>query len=357
MKSTIRNVALGLCTIIPLNFSAQEIKFDETAKLIKPSLFADLGETCTTPDAMALDKKGNLYLSVLNPTSFEKNGAKILTFDKNDKPVIWFDNLPLHPISKRVHPMGIDFGPDGNLYTVDNQCFANQLNASRIIRINIKNGKPISTDILVEGLNFADGIRWQNNKVYIADALTDKTGRNSAIYSFELSEMNKAKIVLTPENKNNYLISEFALKPEVTKKSIGIDGIAFDKKGDLYAGNFGDGVITKFEFNSDGSVKSKKNILNSDKLKCCDGFFYDKKRNSIFIANYDDNSVYQFNLTTNTITLIWKNDNNNGSDGQLDNPCETIIYKGNLIVVNYDTFLGEKNTEIDNFHTISKFKL
>ena len=67
--------------------------------------------------------------------------------------------------------------------------------------------------------------------------------------------------------------------------------------------------------------------------------------------------MHQFNLNTNTISLIWENDNSDGADGQLDNPCETIIYKGNLLVVNYDTFLGVKNTEIDKFHTISKFKL
>lgn len=361
MKVIFRTTIITLLAISSFSSFSQEIKheimYSETSRRIKPTLFADLGETCTTPDAMALDKKGNLYLSVLNPTSFEKNGSKILTFDKNDKPVIWFDNLPLHPISKRVHPMGMEFGPDGNLYVVDNQCFAEQQNASRIIRVNVKNGKPISTDILVEGLNFADGLRWQNNIVYITDALTDTTGRKSAIYSFKLSEMNKAKIVLTAENKPNYIISEFTLKPEVVKRSIGIDGIAFDKKGDLYAGNFGDGVITKFEFNKDGSVKSKNVVFDSDKLKCCDGFFYDKERNSIFIANYDNNSVHQLDLNTNTISLIWENDNADGSDGRLDNPCETIIYKGKLLVVNYDTFKGPKNTEIDNFHTISSFRL
>ena len=147
MKSFIKNLILA---IFISNFAisySQEIQYSETEKLIKPALFADLGETCTTPDGMALDKKGNLYLSVLNPTSFEKNGAKILTFDKNDKPIVWFDNLPLHPVSKRVHPMGIEFGPDGNLYVMDNQFFAKQKNASRIIRVNVKNGKPISTDI------------------------------------------------------------------------------------------------------------------------------------------------------------------------------------------------------------------
>lgn len=346
-----------LLIISALNSISQQISYNDSSILLKPTLFADLGETCTTPDGMALDKKGNLYLSVLNPRSFEKNGAKILTFDKNDKPIVWFDNLPLHPISKRVHPMGIEFGPDGNLYIMDNQYFAKQSNASRIIRINVKNGKPISTDILVEGLNFAEAIRWHNNKAYVTDALTDTTGRKSAIYSFDLAEMNKSKIILTSVNKVNYILSEFTLKPEVKKQSIGIDGIAFDKKGNLFAGNFGDGVITKFEFNIDGSVKSKIVVFDSDKLKCCDGFFYDQKRNSIFIANYDDNSVHQLNLTTNAITLIWKNENANGSDGQLDNPCETIIYKGYLLVVNYDTFTGDKNTEVDSFHTISKFKI
>lgn len=89
----------------------------------------------------------------------------------------------------------------------------------------------------------------------------------------------------------------------------------------------------------------------------CWWFFYDKKRNSIFIANYDNNSVHQLDLNTNTISVIWENENNNGADGQLDNPCETIIYKGKLLVVNYDTFKGEKNMEIDSFHTISSFKL
>lgn len=334
----------------------QEITIDETSRLIKPTLFANLGETCTTPDGLALDKKGNLYLSVLNPTSFEKNGAKILTFDKNDKPVTWFDQLPLHPITKRVHPMGMEFGPDGNLYLMDNQYFAYKDDYSRLIRVVVKNGKPKYAEVLAEGFNFGEAVRWSKNRIYITDALFENK-RESGIYSFSLDQLNKKNIVLDASNKKDYLIATFTLKPEVTKNTIGIDGIAFDKKGNLYAGNFGDGVITKLEFYSDGKVKSRKVVFDSDTLKCCDGFFYDKKRNSIFIANYDNNSVHQLNLDTNTISLIWENGNNDGADGQLDNPCETIIYKGKLLVVNYDTFKGPKNTEIDDFHTISSFKL
>lgn len=335
--------------------NAQEITYLETSKRIKPTLFADLGETCQTPDGMALDKKGNLYLSITNPISFEKHGSKIITFDKNDKPITWFDQLPLHPITKRVHPMGMEFGPDGNLYIMDNQFFARKKDFSRLIRIIVKNGKPLKAEVLVEGFNFGEAVRWYKNRVYITDALFENR-RESGIYSFSLDELDKKSIVLDVSNKKNYLISTFTLKTEVAN-SIGIDGIAFDAKGNLYAGNFGDGVISKIEFFNDGKVKSEKVVFNSDKLKCCDGFFYDKKRNSIFIANYNNNSVHQLNLNTNTLSLIWENGDANGSDGQLDNPCETIIYKGKLLVVNYDTFEGEKNKEIDAFHTISSFDL
>jgi DNA-binding beta-propeller fold protein YncE len=360
MKSILKNAMTITMVVCSLNVFSQETKqeitINETSRSIKPTLFADLGETCTTPDGMALDKKGNLYLSVLNPTSFEKNGSKILTFDKNDKPVTWFDQLPLHPITKRVHPMGMEFGPDGNLYLMDNQCFAGKENFSRLIRIVVEKGNPKYAEVLAEGFNFGEAVRWSKNRVYITDALGDKK-RESSIYSFSLEELNSGKIILDASTKGKYLVSLFTLKPEIKGNSIGIDGIAFDKKGNLYAGNFGDGVITKFEFTKEGKVKSKKVVFDSDKLKCCDGFFYDKKRNSIFIANYDNNSVHQLDLSTNTISLIWENGNNDGADGQLDNPCETIIYKGKLLVVNYDTFKGLKNTEIDNFHTISAFKL
>lgn len=360
MKAIFKNIMTIAIAVYSLSMFAQEAKqeitIDETSRLIKPTLFANLGETCTTPDGLALDKKGNLYLSVLNPTSFEKNGAKILTFDKNDKPVTWFDQLPLHPITKRVHPMGMEFGPDGNLYLMDNQYFAYKDDYSRLIRVVVKDGKPKYAEVLAEGFNFGEAVRWSKNRIYITDALFEDK-RKSGIYSFSLDQLNKKNIVLDASNKKDYLIATFTLKPEVTKNTIGIDGIAFDKKGNLYAGNFGDGVITKIEFYSDGKVKSQKVVFDSDTLKCCDGFFYDKKRNSIFIANYDNNSVHQLNLDTNTISLIWENENNDGADGQLDNPCETIIYKGKLLVVNYDTFKGPKNTEIDDFHTISSFKL
>ena len=327
--------------------NGQEIKVNNESKQIKPSLFVNLGETCSTPDGMAIDKAGNLFLAVTNLAKFEEYGSKILTFNENEKPITWFEKLPLHPISKKVHPMGIEFGQDGNLYIADNQNFAGQINQSRILRIIVQNGKPIKAEVIVEGLGFSNGIRLYKNHLYITDFMFEGK-KESGIYTFKLDEFNDQKIILDDQTRQKHLIGKF---------SVGIDGIALNEKGDLYAGHFYSGNITKFSFTNERKVKSRNIILQSDSFNCADGMYYDKTRNSIFLANLNNNSVHQLDLNTNTLDLIWINDNNNGSTGLLDNPCETIIYKGNLIVVNFDTFEGPKNLEVDSYNTISKFKL
>ena len=325
----------------------QEIKINNKAKQIKPTLFADLGETCSTPDGMAIDSAGNLFLAVTNLTNFEEYGSKILPFDENENPITWFDQLPLHPITKKVHPMGIEFGQDGNLYIADNQNFTGKLNQSRILRIIVKNGKPISAEVIVEGLGFSNGIRLYENHLYITDFMFENR-KESGIYGFNLEDLNNKKIVMDEQAREKHLIGTFP---------VGIDGIALDKTGNLYAGHFYSGIITKFEFTNQRTVKSRNIVFQSDSFNCADGMYYDKTRNSIFLANLNNNSVHQLDLDTKTLNLIWVNDNNDGSTGLLDNPCETIIYKKKLIVVNFDTFKGPKNLEVDKYNTISQFKI
>lgn len=329
---------------------------NEVSALKRPTLFSNLGDSFSTPDGMAVDKEGNLYLSVPNGSAFEKYGSKICVFNDLNQPVTWLDNLPLHPLTKRVHPMGIEFGPDGNLYIADNQNFAGKEHQSRLLRVIVENGRPKRTEILVEGLNFANAVRWHKNRIYVSDS---KLGvkKQSGIYSFKIEELNTGGIQLKPTESDPYLVCKFTLKPDAKDRALGVDGIAFDENGNLYAGNFGDGVISKIEFTLDGKVKSQKIILDSEKLKCCDGLYYYKKNNSIYIANYDNNSVHILNLNNKTLSLLWENDNADGSDGLLDNPCEPIVYKGKLLVVNFDSYKGTKNAEADNFHTISSFDL
>jgi DNA-binding beta-propeller fold protein YncE len=354
MKNNFTLILFSSLIFLSINTFSQEIKQIDSVQIAAPTIFIDLGETCTTPDAMAMNKKGELFLTVPNPTSFKKYGSKIVKFDKNDQPIVWLDSLPIHPISQRVHPMGIDFGPDGNLYINDNQGFAGLENQSRLIRINIKNGKVVSTEILVEGMNFANGLKWYKNDVYISD--TYLRNNESGVYAFSLIDLNSKKIIIDSLNIEKHLICKFKLKKGFENEG-GADGIAFDSHGNLYAGNFGDGVISKIEFSKDRKVISQKIIVDSEGLKCCDGFYYDKSKNCIFIANFIFNSVHILDLNKNTICQIWKNNLSNGENGLLDNPCEPIIYKGSLLVVNFGTKPIKDGSEIDKWNTISKFKL
>ncbi len=347
MKNTIV-IFLSIATSFAYAQSNKDtITLNKVSKQIKPTLFTDLGESCSTPDGMAVDGNGNLFLAVTNLESFDKYGSKILTFDENNKTSVWFDSLPLHPKTKRVHPMGIEFGEDGHLYIADNQYFAGETDQSRILRIKVINGKPQKAEVLVEGLGFSNGIRLFGNHIYLTDFMFSNT-KESGIYSFNLKDLSKGKIILDSTAKQKHLIGTFP---------VGIDGIALDSMGNLYAGHFINGTITKFEFTKDRKVKSRRVVFQSEQFKCADGMYYDKARNAIFLANLKNNSVYKLDLNTNTLNLLWENENNDGSTGLLDNPCETIIYKNKLIVVNFDTFIGPKNLEVDRYKTISVFEL
>ena len=52
--------------------------------------------------------------------------------------------------------------------------------------------------------------------------------------------------------------SSSPLSPRTPKCQYGVDGIVFDHDGNLYVGNFGDGVVHKITFNPDGSVKENQ---------------------------------------------------------------------------------------------------
>ncbi|MGL5891311.1 MAG: hypothetical protein ACRC3B_15585 [Bacteroidia bacterium] len=319
----------------------------------KPALFAQLDETCATPDGLAIDANGNLYLSITNATTFNKYGAKILRFDADNKPQVWCDSLPLHPISKQVHPMGMSFDRKGNLYVVDNQIFSGLRNSSRILKITIENNQIKSIKAIVSGLNFANGIKFYNNNLFVTDSWTGGK-KQSAVYRFPLDEQNTGTLNLDSLNKNNYLLHTFTMADSIAN-DVGADGIEFDNSGNMYVGNFSDGSITKFALTKKGNIKTVEVIYNNPDLKCCDGIYYHKKKNALYIANFTNNSIHTFNLNTNTMTKLWENDNDNGQNGLLDNPCEIIYYQGKFLVVNFDTFTTDKNKEVDSVNTISEF--
>ena len=71
-----------------------------------------------TPDGMAIDKDGNLILSCPNFADLSMPSC-VLKIDKDRNIKKWFD-VPLNEYSGEARAMGIEFGPDGDLYMVDN---------------------------------------------------------------------------------------------------------------------------------------------------------------------------------------------------------------------------------------------
>ena len=97
-----------------------------------------------------------------------------------------FANLPAPANApNRAAPMGIDFGPDGNLYAADHQYRFDTNYKSRILRVNVdRRGKPRSADVVVEGLRLSNAVRWSRGYLYVSDTWAYEEAGRSAIYRF-----------------------------------------------------------------------------------------------------------------------------------------------------------------------------
>ena len=85
----------------------------------KPKLFAKLPEYACTPDGMAIDSEGNLALACPNFADLSKPGC-LLKIDERRNIRKWVD-VPVSEETGHAFPMGIAFGPDGDLYICDSQ--------------------------------------------------------------------------------------------------------------------------------------------------------------------------------------------------------------------------------------------
>ena len=347
---------------------------------IKPELFLMFGEDCNIPDGMALDKDDNIILSVPNyihkayagqmsvPAVVEKSYAgklmKITFEGGKPKAALWY-MPPTHPESGLVHPMGLEFGPDGNLYIADNQYFKDTNYKSRLLKVIVKDGKPVDCKVVVDGFKLANAVRWKGNDVYVSDTFFDVPDKDlSGIFKISMDEMNSGTVHLKHSDdaaigltKEPHLIALITAKDTGEGQTAGADGVCFDSKGNLYTGNFGDGWMTKVSFKADGSV-AKQEYIDQTSIECCDGIFCDTTTDEVYITNSKNNSIHILDTKTNKMRCLWVNDDDDGAGGLLDQPCEPLIRGNQLIVVNFDmSFPGLKNQTNDEYNTLSVFNL
>ncbi|MFM9195971.1 MAG: SMP-30/gluconolactonase/LRE family protein [Planctomycetia bacterium] len=311
---------------------------------------------CNTPDGMTLMDDGTVLLSCPNFNDTAYPGV-IMKLDRDNTLSIFFP-CTVHPGTKRGCPMGLDVGPDGHVYYADNQSFSDKNHASRLMRVVMEKGRPVRGEVAVEGLKLANAVAWHGDAVYVSDTFLDIEGKPgmSGVYRFTLDELARGTVKVTPGLGDRHLLATFQTKTNPRNEMAGADGVTLDTAGRLYTGNFGDGVFSRVTIAADGTAKEQSVV--STAISCVDGIFYDAARDRIFIADSEKNAVQVFNPATGQMTTLWENDDSDGADGSLDQPCEVLVRGDDLIVANFDMpFPGMKNKVFDKAHTLSIFRL
>lgn len=323
--------------------------------LTQPSIGVLLPEKCNTPDGMVLGPDNNIYLSCPN-TNNDKYPARLMKITPNDK-LEDFYVFPVHPETGKACPLGVDIGPDGHFYVADNQSLAGAVNKSRLLRVVVKNGKPVGCDILATGFNQANAVVCRPDGVYVTETsiISGVTPMPSGVYRFRYSEFRAGKpIKIIPGGKDKHLIA--TIYTDNPEWSVGANGMAFDSEGNMYIGNFGETAIVKFTFDTDGKVASQDVLVRGHGIESTDGMKFDPKTNAIYVADFVGNAVHKVDVKTGKVTTIAKNKNNSGGvGGLLDKPSEVCLRDGKLYVSNIDLPFG--GNEYDQPHTISVIEL
>lgn len=310
----------------------------------------------STPDGMAIDPEGNLILACPNYADPSKPGC-ILKIDADRKIRKWVD-VPVSEETGHAFPMGIAFGPDGDLYICDNQGWsgaAKLVFKGRILRLQIKNDQIVKTTVVAAGMEHPNGMRIHRNHLYVTQSMLSRVKDPSGllvscVYRFGLDDEN---IAITNTLGDRDILTTFLTHNKDIQ--YGADGIEFDKAGNLYVGNFGDGAVHKITFKDDGSEKNNAVwARDPGQLKSTDGMIIDSEGN-IYIADFCANAVAKI-APNGKVTRIAQSPDTDGLNGELDQPGEPIIWQDRLVLTCFDLVTGPQmvNTKHEMPATLSE---
>lgn len=356
----LKRFALLLAVLVVVGLAAapagEKLRYRVPTHLQKSHLFVVLDPSVVaTPDGMAIAPNGDLIVACPNFGNQDLPG-RIIRINTSGQVRQWFD-VPVNKNSGVARPMGIDFDDKGNLYIVDNQGWTGNAvskDQGRILKIEFdKAGNPSKTTEVAVGMEHPNGIKYKDGYLYVTQSslerVKDSSGKLvSCVYRFPADAKN---IKINNNLDDKYILETFITdNPEI---QYGVDGLVFDKAGNLYVGNFGDGSITKITFYADGKVKDSYIwAQDQNQLMTTDGMCIDPAGN-IYVADFSPNAIAKVDAAGN-ITRIAQSPDSNGSKGELDQPGEPIVWNGKLIVTCFDmvTDDGKVNSSHDEPHTI-----
>lgn len=317
--------------------TGQTTQKGEQEPFTKAELFLELPDICPTPDGMTLDQDGNLVLACPNFADTLKP-ALLLVIDK-DRNWKVLDYVPVHPETGFAFPMGIDYGPDGVLYVADNQGWLGTpkgQNQGRILALHFSEGKISDYHVIAYGMSHPNGIKYKNGHLYVTQSLLpafNTPEMTSGVYRFSVNDRNIK--VNNDATDANLLVTYTTVNPNV---QYGLDGLVFNKKGDLFVGNFGDGTLFKIEFDTDGNITSNTLFASDENMTTIDGICIDKDEN-IYVADFFMNRINKV-TPEGVVSILAQNEDTDGSDGGLDQPGEPIFFNNVIVVTNFDMVTG-----------------
>ncbi|SBW09993.1 conserved hypothetical protein [uncultured Eubacteriales bacterium] len=294
----------------------------------------------STPDGMAVDSEGNLIVACPNFADMSMPSC-VLKIDKDRNIKKWFD-VPVNDYTGEARAMGIEFGPEGDLFLVDNPGWTGRedlVYTGRILRLKVDESGVVKTTVVADNMEHPNGLRIRDGYIYVTQSTMIRQKTNSGklmscVYRFPVDAEN---IHCTNTLADSDIFLTFIT--ENPDDQYGVDGIVFDAAGNLYVGNFGDGLVHKIIFNDDGSVKENlKWAQDSANLRCTDGMTVDAYGN-IYVADFSANAIARIS-PDGAVKRIAVSPDSDGLHGELDEPGEPCVWGDKIIVSCFDLVTG-----------------
>jgi sugar lactone lactonase YvrE len=356
----------------------QPIPERQYPKQNRPQLFVSLPAPLHNPDGMTYYAKTNkIFLNVPNFNNMDKNlkkgdheGGYLVRIDRETAQFEVVLEYPVLEETGQTGPMGLAFGPDGNLYVCDTQWFHNKNHKSRILRVLMNGDQPTGeVQVVASGTKVSNAILWLDDKMLVTDTYLELPSQEGAggVWLFSKEEaLNAGKsgtptIRLEPNGTDKHLAVIESVQKSDWNCPGGADGLTADKNGVVYFCNFGNGAVYAVTFDAENKAESRK-IFQDKKVQCCDGMTYDARTDKCYIADSQLNAVHSISRWEPDKEIIfetiWANGDTNGADGLLDSPCEPLVVGDQLYIANFDSTADSfVNKKYDAPHTISVIML